>query len=58
MLVTLAAAQAESGQPSEAVATAEEALALPDVNGQPMLREELLKDLARYRSGKALRDPR
>lgn len=53
-LATLAAADAENGQFAAAIATAEEALLLPDTQRQPQLVTDLRDNLELYRAGKAI----
>ena len=53
---TLAAAQAEAGQFSEAAATAEAAKALANTQSKPELARRLEEEIILYRSGEALRE--
>ena len=53
---TLAAAQAEAGQFSEAAATAEAARGLANTQGKPELARRLDDEIILYRSGEALRE--
>ncbi len=55
-LRTLAAARAEAGQFSEALATAEEAMAMAAAQNKPELAANLEKDIALYRARVALRE--
>jgi len=55
-LDALAAAQAETGQFAEAVATAERAIAVAEASGPPALIPELQDRLARYRAGQSFRE--
>lgn len=57
LLDTLAAAYAEAGRFAEAVATAEEAVALAKSAQQPALADDIQSHLALYRAGKSYREP-
>ena len=56
VLRTLAAARAEAGQFSEAVATAEEAMAMAAAQNKPELAANLEKEITLYRARVALRE--